>query len=86
MNTADAYEVCALDDEVDNMNRDMYHIIEDLAQKKPERINMLLHYLGITRDLERIADSATNIAEDIIYLIDGDIVRHNVEDYSNNLK
>ena len=81
-----AYDVCAADDKVDDLNREMYHIVEDSVQRNPENIKELLHYLGVSRHLERIADSATNIAEDIIYMIDGEIVRHHVEDYISNSK
>ena len=76
-----AYDVCAADDEIDDMNREMYNYIDESVQKNPQDIKALLHYLGVSRYLERIGDHATNIAEDIIYLIEGDIVRHHVEDY-----
>ena len=65
----------------DDMNRDMYNYIEESVQKNPQDVKELLHYLGVSRYLERIGDHATNIAEDIIYLIEGDIVRHHVEDF-----
>ena len=81
-----AYDVCAADDEVDDLNREMYNTIENSVRKNPENIKELLHYLGISRHLERIADLATNIAEDIIYMIGGDIVRHHVEDYKSQSK
>ena len=53
--------------------------------KFAESIKELLHYLGVSRHLERIADLITNIAEDIIYMIEGKIVRHHVEDYKNSM-
>jgi phosphate transport system protein len=86
LDTKRAYNVCADDDTVDDMNREMYQIVEESVQKYPLQTKELLHYLAISRHLERIADSATNIAEDIIYMIDGEIVRHNVEDYAKNSK
>ena len=82
-NPKTAYEVCAADDEVDALNREMYTTIEQAVQRNPEDIKVLLHYLGATRTLERIADHATNIAEDIIYMTEGHIVRHHVEDYQS---
>jgi len=73
-----AYDVCASDDDIDAMNRTMYRVVEDAARENPDDIERLLHYLGASRHLERIADHATNIAEDVIYLINGEIVRHHV--------
>jgi len=76
-----AYKVCRDDDDIDALNREMYKIIGDAVRRNPDDIAGLLHLLGVSRYLERIADHATNIAEDIIYMIDGEIVRHNVEEF-----
>ena len=76
-----AYEVCSSDDVVDDMNRQMYLKIQDAIRKYPEHITSLIHLLSVSRHLERIADHATNIAEDVIYMIEGNIVRHRKEEY-----
>jgi phosphate transport system protein len=76
-----AYEVCAGDDVVDSMNRQMYLKVQDAILKKPEHISALIHLLSASRHLERIADHTTNIAEDVIYMIEGKIVRHKTEEY-----
>ncbi len=77
-----ARDVCAADDEVDSLNREMYGRIQKSMQQHPNRIESLIHYLGVSRYLERIADHATNIAEDVIYMVDGDIVRHKASSYN----
>jgi phosphate transport system protein len=74
-----AYRVRAEDDRVDAMNRDMYALVKEDLAKYPEHINILLHSLSISRHLERIADHATNIAEDVIYLVKAEIIRHSPE-------
>ena len=76
-----AYEVLAADDEIDAMNREMYARIQDAIRRKPEHLESLIHLLSCSRHLERIADHATNIAEDVVYMIEGVIVRHHAEDY-----
>jgi phosphate transport system protein len=76
-----AYAVCIADDEVDAMNRDMFIRVQDAIRQNPDHMEALIHLLSVSRHLERIADMATNIAQDIIYMINGDIVRHHVEDY-----
>jgi phosphate transport system protein len=80
-NTDLAREVCAADDEVDAMNREMYIQVENSIKAHPEQVESLIHMLSASRHLERIADHATNIAEDVIYMIEGEIVRHRTEDY-----
>jgi phosphate transport system protein len=50
--------------------------VEDEICNEPVRVGLHLNFIGLSRSLERIADMATNIAEDVIYLIDGEIVRH----------
>lgn len=71
-----AHQVRALDDEVDALNREMYDKIRAALHKSPEQVDALLNYSSVSRLLERIADGATNIAEDVIYLVEGAIVRH----------
>ncbi|HPC43687.1 MAG TPA: PhoU domain-containing protein, partial [Candidatus Latescibacteria bacterium] len=77
-----AHSVCAADDEVDQINREMYYQIQDGIRNSPEQMVCLLHLLSVSRHLERIADHATNIAEDVIYMIAGEIVRHRVEEFT----
>ncbi len=79
-----AHSVILADDEVDSYNREMYALVQKAICEKPERLESLIHLLSCSRHLERIADHATNIAEDVIYMVDGEIVRHNAEDYSSD--
>lgn len=81
MDTKMAHDVCAMDDEVDAINREMYQQVQDGILKNPEEIGSLIHCLSTSRHLERIADHATNIAEDVIYMVAGEIVRHKAEDF-----
>ena len=76
-----AYWVCSEDEVVDAINREMYQILQQQVKEDPDRIAYLTHLLGVSRHLERIADHATNIAEDVIYLVQGDIVRHRANEY-----
>ena len=71
-----AEEVCASDDAVDAIHSEVFIRVEEEIVKHPEHIQQLLTFLSVSRYLERIADHATNIAEDVIYLIKGNIVRH----------
>jgi phosphate transport system protein len=76
MDTARARAVLVADNEVDAINREMYAKICAALRCDPNPAEVLLSYLSAARQLERIADSSTNIAEDVIYLIEGTIVRH----------
>jgi phosphate transport system protein len=69
--------VCAADVEIDEINRDIFRQTRDAIMREPAMFEPLLQVMHISRHLERIADHATNIAEDLIYLIEGRIVRHN---------
>ena len=71
-----AREVTALDDEVDDLHHNSYGMVIERIQQNPAQIEALICYLVVSRYLERIADLATNIAEDTLYLIEGEIVRH----------
>jgi phosphate transport system protein len=71
-----AFKVITLDDEVDAIKKDAYDRIKKAIKENPDRVGSLINLLLISRHLERLADHATNIAEEVIYLIEGEIVRH----------
>jgi len=79
LDVKEAYRIRSEDDQVDAYNREMYTHFKDDLLKQPENINSLLHAISIGRHLERIADHATNIAEEVIYLVQARIVRHKPE-------
>jgi phosphate transport system protein len=81
LNVELAREVCAADDEVDEMERQIVAQVQEAIKKNPDQVDRLLHHMFVARHLERIADHATNIAEDVIYMVEGEIVRHAVTDY-----
>jgi phosphate transport system protein len=71
-----AYRVITLDDEVDQIKSEAYDKIKQAIQDLPERVGYYINLLLISRHLERLADHATNIAEEVIYLVEGEIFRH----------
>jgi len=71
-----AYNVLHLDDDVDEIKNRAYDVIKQAMGNHSDRIGNLINLLLISRHLERVADHATNIAEEVIYMIDGEIVRH----------
>ena len=71
-----AFKVVTMDDEVDEIHRQAYRLIREEMSGHPEQIIFLMNYYLISRHLERIADHATNVAEEVIYLIEGEIIRH----------
>ncbi|NQV33270.1 MAG: phosphate signaling complex protein PhoU [Phycisphaeraceae bacterium] len=75
--------VCVQDDEIDGMNRQMHQMVQRAIRDRPEHTEVLIHMLSAVRHLERIADHATNIAEDVIYMIKGEIIRHQAEYYES---
>jgi phosphate transport system protein len=74
-----AYKVGLMDDEVDTMNQRCYDMVKQAVKKEPERIKCFINLLLACRHLERIADHATNIAEEVIYMVEGEIHRHKLE-------
>jgi phosphate transport system protein len=71
-----AREICRRDDEVDAINRQIIGELIALMKLRPDMVEPAMHCFSATRHIERIADHATNIAEDVIYLVEGEIVRH----------
>lgn len=72
----EARRVCAADDDVDQLYREAFLLVKQTVRARPESLDMMMTLLMVARQLERIADHATNIAEDVIYMIAGHIVRH----------
>jgi len=72
-----AESVLKLDDQVDDMNREAFRTLGTLIKEKPELAPQALNALIISRNLERVGDHATNIAEDVIFWVCGADVRHN---------
>jgi len=71
-----ARKVIFLDDEVDRMKRDVYDKVKEAIEAQPQHAGYLINLLLISRHLERIGDHATDIAQEVIYLIEGEILRH----------
>ena len=76
LNAKLAVDVMHADSEVDRVHRSMHEYAYEQIKKNPEEGEKSLLILSVSRNLERIADLATNIAEDVVYMIEGDIVRH----------
>jgi phosphate transport system protein len=74
-----ARRVIRLDDEVDQYNREIIAELIGQMQAAPEFVTPGLSLFSAVRHLERIADHATNIAEDVVYLIEGEIIRHRAQ-------
>jgi phosphate transport system protein len=71
-----AKHVLEADDEIDRMNREAFRTLSDCVQNMPGCAVQALDTLSIARNLERVADHATNIAEDVIFWVRGADVRH----------
>jgi phosphate transport system protein len=71
-----ARRVCAEDDFVDQLNREIIDELIGRMQARPDLIEPTVHLFSASRHVERVADHATNIAEDVVYLVEGEIIRH----------
>lgn len=71
-----AREVLARDEILDELHRQTFKSVEEGVVSGPPEVATLLLFLSISRDLERVGDHVTNIAEDLIYLFEGTIIRH----------
>ena len=71
-----AFKVLVMDDEVDTMQKAAYDEFKRAIRANPEQVTPLTNLYLVSRHLERMADHATNIAEEVVYLIEGEIVRH----------
>ncbi|MCS7081468.1 MAG: phosphate signaling complex protein PhoU [Bacteroidetes bacterium] len=71
-----AYRVLEQDDAVDELHQRVYQVGAGYMRNKPEDITNCLHILAVAKNLERIADLATNIAEDVVFLVEARIIKH----------
>ncbi len=76
LDTQLARKVCLDDDAVDQANAALIQHLIDQMHRQPDRLDALLHLFSAVRQVERVADHATNIAEDVVYLVEGKIIRH----------
>lgn len=75
-NPAQAHQVILEDDKVDAKNVEVIEVLSDLMSRDPSMIYAAMHCFSASRHLEQIADHAVSIAEDIVYMVEGVIVRH----------
>ena len=71
-----AREVLAMDDDLDAMHARTYRVIQDVMAGNPDIVIPAVSYLTISSNLERLGDLATNIAEEIIFMEEGEVIRH----------
>jgi len=79
-NSGTARMVCQTDDRVDDLRSSMYRILLTHMLEDPRRITGALELLLVSQNLERIADLATNISEDVVFLVEGRSIKHHAED------
>lgn len=71
-----ARDICAADDVVDNYNRAIIECAWKMVKQDPSVVERATRLFSVSRHIERIADHATNIAEDVVYYVEGVIIRH----------
>lgn len=74
-----ARDVCGQDDLVDALNREIIDDLLVMMKRSPDLVAPALQLFSASRHVERVADHATNIAEDVVYLVEGEIIRHRPE-------
>jgi phosphate transport system protein len=74
-----ARSVLARDDEIDHLNRAMAHEAVTLSRENPDHLEMGFELIRVSRNLERIGDLATNIAEEVVFLTQATMVKHQAE-------
>jgi phosphate transport system protein len=75
-----AREVCRRDDAVDSLNDSVFRILLTHMMEDQRSIGACLELLLVSRNLERVADLATNIAEDVVFVAEGKTIKHHAED------
>lgn len=78
-NSGTARMVCVRDDKVDNLRNSLYRILVTHMMEEPRHISPALELLLVAQNIERIADLSTNIAEDVVFLVEGRTIKHHAE-------
>jgi phosphate transport system protein len=78
-NPGTARMVVRRDDKVDNLRRSLFRILLTHMMEEPRRITPALELLLISQNLERIADLSTNIAEDVVFMVEGQLIKHHYD-------
>ncbi len=73
-------EVCRRDDKVDALHRSVFRILLTFMMEDPHMISAGMDLFLVSRNLERVADLATNIGEDVVFLVEGKSIKHHAED------
>jgi phosphate transport system protein len=73
-------EICRRDDKVDILHRSVFRILLTFMMEDPHMISAGMELFLVSRNLERVADLATNIAEDVVFLVEGKSIKHHAED------
>jgi phosphate transport system protein len=81
-----AIKVCAADDFVDNLNQQIFNELLVYMLQDPKNISRAVRLTYITKYLERIGDHATNIAEMVVYMVHGKVIRHTACEARNEKK
>jgi phosphate transport system protein len=71
-----ARRICEEDTQIDRANRLIIQELIEAMHSDPTCIDQAVELISVSKNLERIGDHATNIAEDVVYLVEGDIIRH----------
>jgi phosphate transport system protein len=71
-----ARDVCRQDDLVDDLQDSLFRILLTHMMEEPRRIGAAMSFILVARNLERIADLATNIAEDVVFMVEGRSIKH----------
>jgi phosphate transport system protein len=85
-NSGTARMVCVTDDKVDNLRRSLFRILVTHMLEDPKRIGGALELLLVSQNLERVADLSTNIAEDVVFLVEGRTIKHGAEGHRGHLR
>lgn len=75
-----ARKICKEDDIVDEMNRMKFQFVVEEMEKNPNLIEPGAHLIVALKHIERVADHATNIAEDVVFLVDAKVIKHHAAD------